>query len=110
MDLKTTTHLADPCSDIVPADAHDVAALERPPAVVCIVSQSIFEQISVTETEVVDETGVDAFCDLRYIGGWSRGFASVSANKAFVSLAHYPSFAAPVSISLCLTEYAGRRT
>ena len=97
-------HFGEPAAHVIPPDAHDVAAFERPAA--GMVPSPISQQLAVPVAEVVDEAlclgSFRALCARRGWALFSRRYAvtmvplnRVATDKALVSFTDDPCLASP---------------
>jgi hypothetical protein len=93
---KSVTHLREPATDIVPPNAHNIAALHR--AAIHKVGRAVAQQCPVTKAEVVHKVAIKHF-DVRNLRLLARcgdiDGLGVAADEALVSLADDPRLASP---------------
>ena len=107
--IELSAHLRKPASDVVPADADDVSALERAPA--GMIARAVAQELAVAKAEVLNKIGVMDFDGLRrgQVRGARRLRLRVSSDEAFVSFADDPSLAPPFEGRATSARSTGRR-
>lgn len=97
--MNRATYLGEPTTDIIPPDTNDISSLQTPSS--RIISRTISEQLTVSETKILDERGISDLSGRSRVEFcvWNVRLVGISEDETFVAFTDDEGITTPISPS-----------